>query len=123
MAVKGLKLSEILFQIVQELGEDFANDVAEYWEKTAPTYNPGQERIFAIHKFPVIENFLGEVGENWPYVEAVAYAEELMFCYNPEVMWRAFSSSIYSPIEDWEERIAHALNIQFTAEYLAAMGL
>lgn len=92
------------------------------WGNASAAFNPGQQSIFGTHIMSALGSWMGDAEEDWPDAEASAYEDEVMACYNGEVMERAFSDTVSRPVQPMEELIQQAQRAKERADFLEAAG-
>lgn len=121
MALWAEILSEILEYIISNLQERFQTLIDEHWYNLLPAFNPGQVSVYFQHIEEPIYWFQEEVNLAWPWVDVGWYVDSLYGCYDFDVMERAFSDAIDSPVEQLEEILYRAQALQETVYYLESI--
>jgi hypothetical protein len=104
------------------LYEKLVELVTAFWDETFLALNHGQQVIYSNHIDETVHVWLGEAGDNWPDADADAYAEQIFMSYDAEVMDRAFSDSIYAPVDKMWEIIYKAQQLNELKQVLEAMN-
>lgn len=115
-------VAEMLYYAVDEAYDTMASGLVEHWDSTAASFNNGQQSIYGYYLENELYSFLDSAQEAWPWVESNEYVYGMYSAYDTDVLERAFSDAIWSPVDNMDEVIGTAQELYMLAEMVEAIA-
>lgn len=102
----------------------FVMVLVEVWQDMSTSFNPGQDSIYGQYIVDAIDNYISEAEDTWSGdldpqdVDPWEYVDEVFSAFDEDVMARAFSDTIFMPVDQMYAIQEKAAGVQERMEML-----
>lgn len=108
--------------LIDELLEKYITAFLDSWEEFSTSFNAGQTSLYWLYVQGALTDYANDVIDNWPDTDVAEYENICYGAYEELVMERAFSEAIEAPVDEMDEILSEAQELQAMQEMLEIFG-